>query len=60
MQKLNDMNDFNSIIKKTKNLYLRKNAIKLFKQYIENYQKAKTIFNEIIELNIEALKPKNR
>ena len=45
---------------KTKSLYVRKNDVKLFKQYIENYQKAKTIFNEIIELNIDALKPKNR
>ena len=45
---------------KTKSLYVRKNDVEKFRLYIANYQKAKTIFNEIIELNIQSLKPKNK
>ena len=40
----------------TKSIYVRKNKIKQAKQLIKNYQKAKSLFDTIVDLNIDLFK----
>lgn len=41
---------------KTKTMYLKKTKLNKARKMIDNYQKAKVIFDEIIELNTQLLK----